>query len=89
MDVRQEIECPLCQKAKSDLDLINGRINHAKTVPEKASHARELLQKVEAVLKEHEHIDTGRAEVCRAVLHLRKKTAELILKFESEKINQE
>ena len=82
MDVRQEIECSLCQKAKSDFDLLTERINRARTIPEKVSHARELLQKVEAVLKEHEHVATGLAEVCRTVLNLRKKTAELILKFE-------
>lgn len=82
MEVRREIECPLCQRANSDFDLINGRINHAKTVPEKVSHARELLQKVEAVLKEHENMDSGLAGTCRTVLNLRKKTAELILRFQ-------
>ncbi len=82
MDVRQQIECPLCQKAKSDFDLINGRINHARTAAEKVSHARELLQKVETVLKEHEHIDSALAAACRSVLNLRKRAAELILKFE-------
>ena len=82
MRVRQEIQCSLCQKARPDLDRINRGINDGKTVAEKVFHARELLQKVEAVLKEHEHVDSGLAEVCRAVLNLRKKTAELILKLE-------
>ena len=82
MDARREIECPICQKAKSDFDLINRRINHARTVAEKVSSARELLQKVEAVRQEHQKVGSGLAEVCRTVLNLRKRTAELILKFE-------
>lgn len=82
MDVRQKIECPLCQKAESDFHRITGRINRAGTIAEKASHARELLQKVANVLKEHENVNSGLAEACRTVLNLRKKTAELILKFE-------
>ena len=82
MDMHQETECRICQKAKSEFDLINQRINHARTIADKVSHARALLQKVEAVRKEHENVDTGLAEVCRTVLNLRKKTAELILKFE-------
>ena len=82
MDTDQKIECRICQKAGSDFDRINQRINQAKTIAEKASHARELLQKIEAVRKEHENVDKGLAEVCRTVLNLRKQTAELILKFE-------
>ena len=82
MDVRQQIECPLCQEAESDFHLINERINRARTIAEKASHARELLQKAETVLKEHENVNSGLAEVCRSVLNLRKKTAQLILKCE-------
>lgn len=82
MRMRQQIECPLCQEAESDFHLINERINRARTIAEKASHARELLQKVETVLKEHENGDRGLAEVCRSVLNLRKKTAELILNCE-------
>jgi len=82
MDVRQQIECPLCQKAESDFHLINERINRARTIAEKASHARELLEKVETVLKEHENVDSGFAEVCRSLFNFRKKTAQLILKCE-------
>lgn len=82
MDASQEVECRICQKAKSDFDRINRRINDAKAVAEKVPHARELLQKAEAILKEHENIGSGFAEACRTVLNLRKKTAELILRFE-------
>lgn len=82
MDVRQDIECPICQKTKTDFDFINGRINNARTIVAKVSYARELLQKVEAVLKEHRNVDSALAEACRSVLNLRKQTAELILKFE-------
>ena len=82
MDTDQKIECRICQKAESEFDRINQRINQAKTIAEKASHARELLQKIEAVRKEHENVDKGLAEVCRTVLNLRTQTAELILKFE-------
>jgi hypothetical protein len=82
MDADKKIECRICQKAESEFDRINQRINQAKTIAEKASHARELLQKIEPVRKEHENVDNGLAEVCRTVLNLRKQTAELILKFE-------
>jgi predicted transcriptional regulator len=82
MGTDQKIECRICQKAKSEFDRINQRINQAGTIAEKTSHARELLQKIEAVRKEHENVDKGLAEVCRTVLNLRKQTAEVILKFE-------
>jgi hypothetical protein len=82
MEARREIACPICQKAKSNFDLINRRINHARSLAEKVAHARELLEKVEAVLKEHQKVDVSLAEVCRIVLNVRKQTAELILKFE-------
>lgn len=81
--MHQQIECPLCQKAESDFQLINERINLARTIAEKASYARELLHKVETVLKEHENVDGGLGDACRSVLNLRKKAAELILKFET------
>jgi hypothetical protein len=87
MDTDQKIECRICQKAESDFDQINQRINHAGTIAEKASHARELLQKIEAVRKEHENVGNGLAEVCRTVLNLRKQTAKLILKFEKRENN--
>jgi hypothetical protein len=82
MDVRQDTECPVCQKAQTDFNFINGRINNARTAVAKVSYTRELLQKVEAVLKEHQNVDSALAEACRSVLNLRKQTAELILKFE-------
>ena len=82
MGTDQKIECRICQKAKSEFDRINQRINQAKTIAEKASQARELLQKIEAVRKEHENVDDSLTEVCRTVLNLRKQTAEVILKFE-------
>ncbi len=81
----QQIECPLCQKAESDFSRINEGINHAATLTEKASHARELLQKVETLLKEHEGLEAGLVEACRAVLNLRKKAAEMVLKLEKVK----
>ena len=83
--MQEQIECPLCQKAKTDFTRINERINRAATLPEKASHARELLQKVEAVLKEHENVKSSFAEGCRAVLTLRKKAAEVVLKLAEAK----
>ena len=81
----QQIECPLCQKAESDFSRINESINRAATLTEKASHARELLLKVETLLKEHENVESSLAEACRAVLNLRKKTAEMVLKLEKMK----
>jgi hypothetical protein len=82
MNPPETIECRICQKAKPDFDRINRRINDARTAAEKISPARELLEKVEAVLKEHENVDSALAQVCRRVLNLRKQAAELILKFE-------
>jgi phage shock protein A len=81
----QEIECPLCQKAESDFSRINEGINRAATLTEKASHARELLQKVETLLKEHENVESSLAEACRTVLNLRKNAAEMVLKLEKMK----
>ncbi len=82
MNAHQPIECFLCQRAESDFHRINESINRARTTSEKASHAWELLQKVETVLKQHENLESGLAEACRTVLNLRKKAAELILKLE-------
>jgi hypothetical protein len=87
MDTHKEIECRICQKAKSEFDRINQKINQAGTIAGKAFHARELLQKIEAVRKEHENVDNGLAEACRTVLNLRKQIAELILKFEKRENN--
>jgi len=81
----QQIECPLCQKAESDFSRINEGINRAATLREKASHARELIQKVETLLKEHENVECSFAETCRALLNLRKKAAEMVLKLEKVK----
>lgn len=80
-----QIGCPLCQKAESDFSRINEGINRAATLTEKASHARELIQKVDTLLKEHEKVERSLAEACRAVLNLRKKAAEMVLKLEKVK----
>ena len=83
--MHQQVECPLCQKAESAFAQINEGINRAATLTEKAFHARELIQKVDTLLKEHENVESGLAEACRAVLNLRKKTAEMVLKLEKVK----
>ncbi len=83
--MRQQIECPMCQKAESDFSRINEGINLSPTLAEKASYARELIQKVETLLKEHETLQDGFAEACRAVLNLRKNAAEMVLKLEKAK----
>ncbi len=80
-----QVECPLCQRAESDFERINEGINQAATLTEKASHARELIQKVDTLLKEHENVESGLAKACRAVLNLRKKAAEMVLKLEKVK----
>jgi len=82
MAVSEQMECPLCKKAEPDFQRINEKINRAATIPDKVSHARALLQKVESVLKEHETTKDGLAGLCQAVLKLRKSVAELILKLE-------
>jgi hypothetical protein len=85
VNMHQQIGCPLCQKAESDFSRINQGINRAPTLAEKASHARELIQKVDTLLKEHENVESSLAEACRAVLNLRKKAAEIVLKLEKVK----
>ena len=81
MERGHEIVCALCRKANADFDAINRKINQAKTPAEKAPHARELIEKVEAVFKEHNASGNLLTEACRTLLSLRKQTAELILKF--------
>ena len=81
MEQPQEIPCAICRSAQLAFDAINQKINQAKTPAEKAPCARELIQKVGAVLNEHQTSGSFLTEACRAVLGLRKQTAELILKF--------
>jgi multidrug resistance efflux pump len=75
----------LCQKAESEFSRINEGINRSAALAEKASHARELIQKVDTLLREHETLQNGFAEACRAVLNLRKNAAEMILRLEKTK----
>ena len=81
MDKSGEIACPICRRANTSFEAINHQINQAKTPAEKAPHARELIEKVEAVFKEHNASGNLLTEACRTLLSLRKQTAELILKF--------
>jgi len=81
MDKSGEIACPLCRRANTSFEAIKHQINQAKTPAEKAPHARELIEKVEAVFKEHNASGNLLTEACRTLLSLRKQTAELILKF--------
>ena len=82
MEGHQEIQCAICQKANPDFEALNQKINQAKTPTEKAPHARELIQKVGDVLNEHQTSGSILTEACRTILGLRRKTAELILKFQ-------
>lgn len=81
MERTQEIPCPICRTANPDFEAITQKINQAKTPAEKAPFAQELIQKVGAVLNEHQTSGGVLTEACRTVLGLRKQTAELILKF--------
>ena len=81
MEEQQEIQCAICRKANPDFEAINQKINQAKTPAEKAPHAQELIQKVGAVLNEHQISGNVLTDACRTVLNLRKQTAQLILEF--------
>lgn len=78
---KQEIACPICRKANPMIESLNRQINQARVVTDKAYFARQLITKVEDVLKEHgDPKDDPVTKACRGVLDLRKQTAELILK---------
>ncbi|MBI3319635.1 MAG: hypothetical protein HYZ89_03505 [Candidatus Omnitrophica bacterium] len=81
MRLSQDIQCTICRKANSEFELITRRINEAGTPVEKAPHAKALIEKVDAVFKEHDTPGTLLTEACLTLLNLRKQTAELILKF--------
>ncbi len=81
MDGQHQIVCPLCRKAEPEFQRINGKINHAATLAEKASQARHLIQNVDALLKEHETLDSASRQTCCALLNIRKKAADMILKL--------
>ena len=82
MEEPQEIQCAICRNAQPEFEAINRRINQARTPAEKAPYARELIQKVGAVLNEHQQSGSILTDACRTVLGVRKQTAELILKFQ-------
>ena len=82
MEEPQEIECAICRRANPDFEALNQEINQARTPAEKAPFAQELIQKVGAVLNEHQASGSVLTEACRTILNLRKQTAELILKFQ-------
>ena len=81
MEQPQEIPCAICRSAQPAFDAINQNINQAKTPAEKAPFAQELIQKVGAVLNEHQSSGSVLTEACRTILGIRRQTAELILKF--------
>ena len=82
MEEPQEVECAICRRANPDFEAVNRQINQARTPADKAPHARELIQKVGAVLKEHQKPGSVLTDACRTVLGVRRQTAELILKFQ-------
>lgn len=77
-----EISCAICKEAEPIFDAINRQINQAKTPKEKAPFAQHLIEKVEEILAAHGPMQSARAKACLSVLTLRKRTAELILKFQ-------
>lgn len=81
MEEGQELPCPICRKAQPDFEVINRKINQAKTPSEKAPFAQTLIEKVGAVLDEHQTSSSVLTEACRTILGVRKQTAEFILKF--------
>ena len=77
---KEVILCSICRSANPVFDSLNRQINQAKSVTDKAYFARELMTKVEDVLREHgDTKDDPAGKACRTVLNLRKKTAGMIL----------
>jgi len=79
--MRVEIACPVCRKANAEFESINRQINQAGAPADKAYFARQLIETVEAVEKEHTRPETMLTQACRSLLNLRKRTADLILRF--------
>lgn len=72
----EKIQCPLCLKESSEIENLNKKINETKDVSEKATFAQLLLAKVNSLIERHE----DKSLPCVAMLNLRKRTAELIIK---------
>ncbi len=68
--------CPLCHNENSEIENLNKNINQANGVLEKAKFAQILLDKVNALIEDHEDKNAA----CVTILNLRKSTAELIIK---------
>ena len=72
----EKIQCPLCLKESSEIENLNKKINETKDISEKVIFAQYLLAKVNSLIELHE----DKSLPCVAVLNLRKRTAELIVK---------
>lgn len=73
--------CPICHKANLKFERLNQQINQARTPKEKAPFAKQFIEKVDEVIKEHgATTDDPLRKACQSILALRKRTAELILK---------
>lgn len=84
MDRRDEtILCAICLQANPEIEALNHRINQHRTVKEKAPFARQLIARVEDILREHNTAENPLTQTCERILNLRKQAAELILKAES------
>jgi len=82
MEHDQAIECSICRRANPDFEALSHQINQARTPSEKAPHAKALVEKVEAVVNEHQGSSGVLTTACMTLLNLRKQTAELILGFQ-------
>lgn len=81
MEKDSRVMCPICHKANFKFERLNHQINQARTPQEKAPFAKQLIEKVDAVMKEHgATTDDPLRKACQSVLALRKRTAELILR---------
>jgi hypothetical protein len=74
------IPCPICRRANPAVEALNRQINQARIVTDKAYFARQLITKVDEILKEHGPADDPVTKACCSVLSLRKQTAEMILR---------
>jgi len=78
---KKRINCSTFQKQESEIKILTDKINKAKGIQVKALYAEELKKEVDVLLSCPDYdgsiLD---CKNCRFIAHLRKKTANLIIK---------
>lgn len=76
-----KISCPIFQKQEAIIKSINGKINAAGGVQEKAIFAEELQKEVNVLLNCQDYnCENPACKNCRYIANLRRETANLIIK---------